>query len=103
MWYEPTSAAIFTHTASDGTFTFQDIAKGPFSLDMSRTAGYQDAIYNPEGKSGQFPRFSLDDGEHRSGILLTAKPAFGISGRIVDENGKVPKDINNRKGIDYWG
>ncbi len=91
--YEPTYAAIFINTAADGTFTFKDIAKGPFSLRTSHTAGYQDAIYNPEGKPGEFPRFLLADGEHRSGIVLKAKPACRISGKLLDEKGKIPEQI----------
>ena len=55
--YEPTYASIFVNTADDGTFTFKDIPQGPISLQMSHTAGYQDAIYNPEGKPGEFPGF----------------------------------------------
>ena len=69
-------------------FVFKDIPKGPFSLRSSHTAGYQDAVYNPDGKPGQFPPFSLKDGEQRSGIVLKAKQACRISGKILDENGK---------------
>jgi hypothetical protein len=46
-----------------------------------------DAVYDPEGMSGQLPQFELDDGEQRSGILLKAKEACRIAGKIRDENG----------------
>ncbi len=61
----------------------------------SHTAGYQDAIYNPQNKPGQYPDFSLKDGEHRSGIVLKAKPAYRISGNIVDPEGEVPENVEH--------
>lgn len=94
LHYSTTHGSIFTDTASDGTFVFKDIPKGPYSLQVSHTAGYQDVPYNPENKPGPYPPFSLQDGEHRSGIVLTAKQACRISGKIVDENGNVPENIN---------
>jgi beta-lactamase regulating signal transducer with metallopeptidase domain len=94
LFYTPTHAAIFVYTASDGTFIFKDIPKGPFSLETSHTAGYQAEVYNPEGKPGQFRQFSLEDGEQRSGIVLKVKQACRVSGKIVDENGKIPEDID---------
>ncbi|MFB0524444.1 MAG: carboxypeptidase-like regulatory domain-containing protein, partial [Phycisphaerae bacterium] len=86
--------SIFIDVASDGTFEFKDISTGPFSLRTTHTAGYQDAVYNPEGKSGPYPRFSLKDGEHRSGIVFKAKRAYRISGRVLDENGRIPENID---------
>ena len=91
-----TFGSMFIRTAAEGTFKFKDIPTGPFSLQSSHTAGYQDVGYNPEGKPGyQFIPFSLKDGEQRSGIVLKAKRAYQISGKIVDENGKIPEDIES--------
>ena len=93
LHYGLTHGSIFINTAGDGTFVFKDIPVGPFSLQSSMTAGYQDASYDPEGKSGQFPQFSLGDGEQRSGIVVEIEPARRISGKILDENGKIPENI----------
>ena len=94
LFYLKTYASIFVNTDSNGVFIFKDIPTGPFSLQVSHTAGYQDAIYNPEGQPGQFPQFSLKDGEQRFGIVLKAKPACRISGKVLDENGQVPDNID---------
>lgn len=94
LHYSGTHGSIFINVASNGTFVFKDIPTGPFSLRTSHTAGFQDAVYNPEGKSGSYPYFKLEDGEHRSGIILKAKPAYRISGRVLDENGKIPENID---------
>ena len=97
-----TFGAIFINTAADGTFKFKDIPTGPFSMQSSHTAGYQDAFYNPDGKPGyQFVPFSLEDGEQRSGILLKVKRAYQISGKIVDENGKIPENTE-ALGVSAW-
>ena len=93
LFYCVTHGSIFIDTAADGTFVFKDIPKGPFSLLMCNKAGYQNVAYNPEGKPGQFPDFSLKDGERRSGIVLRAKRACRISGKIRDENGNIPQDV----------
>jgi beta-lactamase regulating signal transducer with metallopeptidase domain len=93
-FYLPTHAAIFVNTASDGTFVLKDLPKGPFSLQSSHTAGYQDSVYNPNGLPGQFPQFSLNNGEHRVGVVLKAEQACRISGTVVDENGNVPENID---------
>ena len=91
-----TYAAIFVRTAADGTFKFADLHTGPFSLQLSLSPGYQDAFYNPDNKPGyQYVPFLLKDGEQRSGIVLKAKRAYQISGKVTDENGKVPENINN--------
>ncbi|MFB0525184.1 MAG: M56 family metallopeptidase, partial [Phycisphaerae bacterium] len=50
LHYSVTHGSIFIDVASDGTFEFKDISTGPFSLRTTHTAGYQDAVYNPEGK-----------------------------------------------------
>ncbi len=79
--------SIFIYTASDGSFLFQDIPAGEYNLEMSNTPGYQDVTYNPEGKKGSFPTFTLREGEHRTGIVLQAKLACRISGIVFDESG----------------
>ena len=101
LFYNVTFGSIFIKTDNDGTFVFKDIPKGPFSLRSSRKAGYQDAVYDPEGKSGQFPQFQLEDGEQRSEILLKAKEACRVAGEIRDENGNVPSDTR-RMTIYAW-
>ena len=93
LHYAETHGSIFVNTARDGIFVFKEIPRGPFSLMSSMTAGYQDASYDPEGKSGQFPQFMLEEDEHRSGIVLKVNRAYRISGKIVDENGKIPGSI----------
>lgn len=92
LFYNATFAAIFVNTDSDGAFVFRDIPKGPYSLCSSHKAGYRDATYDPESKSGQFPPFTLDEGEQRSGIVLKAEEACRVAGEIRDENGNVPSD-----------
>ncbi len=94
LHYNITHGSIFINTTGDGTFNFQDIPNGPFSLQMSHTPGYQDVSYNPDGKAGQFPPFSLKDGEHRSGIVLKAQQSCRVSGKILGENGKIPENID---------
>jgi hypothetical protein len=93
LHYSGTHGSIFIEVAGDGTFIFKDIPTGPFSLRTTHVAGYQDAIYNPESKSGSYPQFSLEDGEHRSGIVLKVKQAHRISGKVLDEDGKIPENI----------
>ena len=84
---------MFVRTADDGSFTFKDIPKGPLVLRSSYVVGYQDAIYDPENEQSPFSPFLLKDGEHRSGIVLKAKEARRIAGKIVDEKGHVPHNI----------
>jgi len=91
LFYLGTHASIFINVASDGSFVFKDIPTGPFSLKTTRTAGYQDDVYNPENKLS-YPQFSLEDGEQRSDVILEVEPAFRISGKVLDENGKSLKD-----------
>ncbi len=93
LHYSGTHGSIFIDVAGDGTFIFKDIPTGPHSLRTSHVAGYQDAVYNPKGKPGSYPQFSLEDGEHRSGLVLKAKQAYRISGKVMDEDGKVPENI----------
>lgn len=94
LHYSDTHGSIFIEVASDGSFIFEDIPTGPFSLRSTHTAGYQDVVYNPDGTSGSYPQFSLEEGEHRSGIILEAGRACRISGRVLDENGQIPENIN---------
>jgi len=93
LHYSGTHGSIFIDVAGDGTFIFKDIPTGPFSLRTTHVAGYQDAVYNPDGKSGSYPQFSLKEGEHRSGIVLKARQAHRISGKVLDEDGKIPENI----------
>ncbi len=93
LFYAPTPAPIFIDVASDGSFIFENIPTGPFSLQTTRVAGFQDTFYNPEGASGPNPLFSLEEGEQRTGVLFELQQAFRISGKILDQNGKVPEGI----------
>ncbi len=102
LHYNKTHGSIFIRTTSDGAFAFKDIPTGPMSLQLSLSAGYQDIAYNPEGKPIPFPPFSLKDGEHRSGIVLKAEPAHQISGTILDENGKIPENVDTLRVL-AWG
>jgi beta-lactamase regulating signal transducer with metallopeptidase domain len=95
LFYIPTYSAVFVNTDKGGDFIFKNIPIGPHSLQSSRTRGYQDAQYNPEGKPGQFPQFSLKEGEHRSGIVLKVKKACRIAGKVLDENGKTPENVGD--------
>jgi hypothetical protein len=97
LHYNVTHAAIFLNTAADGTFTIPNLPKGPFSLQASHVPGYQDVAYNPDNGPLPYPRFSLKDGEHRSGIVLKAKDAYQISGKIVDKDGHAPKDVDTSR------
>ena len=94
LHYNVTHGSIFVRTASDGSFLLKDLPQGPFSLLVSHTAGYQDASYNPDDKPGPYPPFSLKEGEQREGIVLKAKPACRVMGKVVDEHGKVPTGID---------
>ena len=95
LHYSGTHGSIFIEVAGDGSFIFENIPTGPFSLRSTHTAGYQDVVYNPDGGAGPYPQFSLADGEHRSGIILEAGRACRISGRVLDENGRLPDNIKN--------
>ncbi len=83
-----THDAIFIRVASDGSFLFKDIAAGDYSLRTIHTTGYQDFSYNPEGRGGNLPTFTLQEGEHRTNIVLRPAPAYSISGIVFDESGK---------------
>jgi len=92
LFYLPTYSAIFVNADDNGDFLFKDIPTGPYSLQTSDTPGYQNEEYNPEGKVGPFPHFSLSEGEQRDGIVIEVARACSVSGRVFDENGKVPAD-----------
>ena len=95
LFYVDTYAPMFIQTANDGSFDFKDLPEGTFVLQTIRVPGYQGAYYNPEHrKPGCFQDFSLKKGEHRSDIVLKVEPACCISGTVLDENGKVPKDVD---------
>lgn len=88
LFYLDTHDSIFIHTASDGSFLFKDIAAGGYHLQVSNTAGYQDVTYNPQGQAGNFPTFTLAEGEHRADVVIKVRPACRISGIVLDEDGR---------------
>lgn len=88
LFYQGTNDALFINAASDGTFEFKDIPKGPFSLKTIHIPGYQDKGYNPDDKAGDWPLFSLREGENRTNIIFKIERAYTISGKVFDEVGK---------------
>jgi hypothetical protein len=94
LHYGVTHASIFVNTAKDGTFAIKNIPMGPYSFCMSHTPGYQKCAYNPDNKSDEWPPFTLKDGEQRSGLLLKAKQACQVAGKIIGEDGKTPKNAD---------
>jgi beta-lactamase regulating signal transducer with metallopeptidase domain/protocatechuate 3,4-dioxygenase beta subunit len=83
-----THDAIFIDVASDGSFLFKDIAAGSYTLRTINTGGYQDVSYNPEGRTDNFPQFTLHEAEQRTDLVLKARPACRIAGTVLDENGQ---------------
>jgi beta-lactamase regulating signal transducer with metallopeptidase domain len=94
LHYGVTHGCIFVNTAEDGTFSIKDIPVGPYSFCMSHTPGYRKCAYNPDNKPDSWPPFSLKDGEQRGGIVLNAKQACQVRGKIVGENGKAPENVD---------
>ena len=94
LFHIDTNSGMFVKVASDGTFVMKDIPTGPFSLTTTNTSGYQDSAYNPERQLGLFPQFSLEEGEHRSDVIFRINQACQISGKVLDEQGKVPECID---------
>ena len=92
LFYQPTGHGMFVDTDADGAFSFKNICTGPYSLQVINMPGYQDVQYDPEHKEHGWLQFSLKEGEQRGDIVLKAKEACRISGKVVDENGKVPED-----------
>ena len=88
LFYCVTHTAVFIDVAGDGSFCFSDIPPGPYSLQTTHTRGYQAAVYNPDGKPGQYPHFTLADGEQREGLVLAPQPACSIEGTVFDEHGE---------------
>jgi hypothetical protein len=95
LFYVPTFSPLFVNSGSDGSFEFKDLPRGPFLLQSSHVPGYQEARYDPQGQGGAMPQFSLAEREHRSNIVIQAKPACSVSGMILDENGEVPEHVDS--------
>jgi hypothetical protein len=91
--YGATDDPLFVTVAADGGFELRDIPCGAASLTVIRTAGYQDAAYDPENVGGRFPRFTLAEKEQRRDIAFKLQPAYRISGRVLDEAGRPFSDL----------
>jgi hypothetical protein len=89
--YVPTYDGLIADSAADGSFEFKDLLGGPFTLQSWEVRGYQVAHYDPEGRGGPHPEFSLAENEHRVSVVIRVKPACSVSGKLRDENGQVPQ------------
>ena len=92
LHYNVTHGSIFVNTAGDGTFTSRISPRGHFRCDRHVRPDTRMPPMIPKATPANFRRFSLQDGEHRTGIVLKAKQACRVSGRILDENGKIPAE-----------
>jgi hypothetical protein len=72
----------------DGSFVFKDIAQGTYTLHVQDAPGYQVSYYNPDGSKEQFPPFDLKPAQKLEGLLFKLKPAFRITGKVLDEAGR---------------
>ncbi|MHC4623574.1 MAG: M56 family metallopeptidase [Planctomycetota bacterium] len=102
LFYVGTHDALFIDVATDGSFNFRDIPAGEYSLAVTHTAGFQESPYNPDNKPGRFPPFTLQEGQKLADIVFELKPAFRVSGKVLDENGN---PLENTDGIHVlaWG
>ena len=50
--------------------------------------GHLPASYDPQNRGGTNPQFSIAKSEHRRGIVLKVKPAYRISGKVLEPDGK---------------
>lgn len=88
LFYLPTFQAKFAETGADGEFIFRDIPDGAYFLHTTNVPGYLPADYDPQNRGGPNPQFSIAKGEQRSGIVLKVQPAYRISGKVLEPDGK---------------
>jgi hypothetical protein len=88
LFYLPTFQSKFTNTGADGAFSIKDIPDGAYFLQTNNVPGHLPTSYDPQNRGGIMPQFSLAKGEHRTGIVLKVKPAYRISGRVLEPDGK---------------
>lgn len=88
LFYWPTFQAKVANTGADGAFIFKDIPDGTYSLQTVISRGHLPASCDPENRGGQHPKFRIAKGEHRRDIVLKVKPAYRISGRVLEPDGK---------------
>ena len=103
LFYLGTHTPLFIEVAGDGSFCFDEIPAGTYSLRTTHTRGFQDAVYNPEDALGRFPQFSLADAERREGLVLEAEPACSITGKVLDENGTPLRDPRGFRVLAWEG
>jgi beta-lactamase regulating signal transducer with metallopeptidase domain len=90
--------ALFFQPEADGSFVFKDIAPGTYSLRVINAPGYQESNYNPNGSKEQFPPFKLKPAQKLEGLLFKLKPAFCITGKVLDEAGRPLATLHDGSG-----
>ena len=73
-------------TAADGSFRFDTLEPGRYSL-LGECAGYHQQQYGSRPGSWNGIDISVDDGEQISNLVFTMSPPGSIAGRITREDG----------------
>jgi beta-lactamase regulating signal transducer with metallopeptidase domain len=78
LYFRSAGRPLYVHVAADGSYRFNDIPAGMYSMKTVQAAGYQDAEYTHNGR----PFFRLAERQHLSDVTFQLKPALSLSGRI---------------------